>query len=104
MATIISRSCPVNPETLKSNRLRRRWGRARAEGGAGGTFPKDSSRSATKSNRTSPRAKVARKSRIRPIRSGHRAFAEVLVNTNVSKHGIYVQTRLNNHHVGIRFS
>jgi hypothetical protein len=53
-------------------------------------------------NRTSPRAKVARKLRIRPSDLDIEHFEEVLVSTNVSKQGIYFQRRLDSCRVGLR--
>jgi hypothetical protein len=53
-------------------------------------------------NRTSPRAKVARKLRIRPSDLDIEHFEEILVSANVSKQGIYFQTRSNNYRVGVR--
>jgi hypothetical protein len=53
-------------------------------------------------NRASPRAKVARKLRIRPSDLDIEHFEEVLVSTNVSKQGIYFQTRLDSYRVGLR--
>lgn len=53
-------------------------------------------------NRTSRRAKVARKLRIRPSDPDIEHFEETLVSTNVSKNGIYFETRLDNYRVGMR--
>jgi hypothetical protein len=53
-------------------------------------------------NRSSPRAKIARKLRIRPSDGEVEHFEEILVSTNVSKHGIYFQTRLESYCVGMR--
>lgn len=53
-------------------------------------------------NRSSPRAKVSRKLRIRPSDPEIEQFEEVLVSTNVSKQGIYFQTRLQSYCVGMR--
>ena len=53
-------------------------------------------------NPSSPRARIARKLRIRPSDGDAEHFEEVLVTTNVSKHGIYFQTRLDSYCVGMR--
>ena len=53
-------------------------------------------------NRSIPRAKVGRKLRIRPSDLDIEHFEEVLVSTNVSKQGIYFQTRLDSYRVGMR--
>lgn len=53
-------------------------------------------------NRTSRRAKVARKLRVRPSDPEIEHFEEALVSTNVSKHGIYFETHLNSYRVGMR--
>jgi hypothetical protein len=53
-------------------------------------------------NRTSLRAKVARKLRIRPSDPDVEHFEETLLSTNVSKHGIYFQTSLDTYSVGMR--
>jgi hypothetical protein len=53
-------------------------------------------------NRSSPRAKVGRKLRIRPSDLDIEHFEEATVSTNVSKQGIYFQTRLKNYRVGMR--
>jgi hypothetical protein len=53
-------------------------------------------------NRTSPRAKVARKLRIKPSDLDIEHFEEVLASTNVSKQGVYFQTRLNSYRIGMR--
>lgn len=52
--------------------------------------------------RTNPRAKLSRKLRIRPSDPDVEHFDEVLVSTNVSKQGIYFQTRLQSYRVGMR--
>lgn len=53
-------------------------------------------------NRTSRRAKVARKLHVRPSDPDVEHFEEVLVSTNVAKQGIYFQTRLQSYRVGMR--
>jgi hypothetical protein len=53
-------------------------------------------------NRTSLRAKVTRKLRVRPSDPDIEHFEETLVSTNVSKYGIYFETPLDSYRVGMR--
>jgi hypothetical protein len=52
--------------------------------------------------RTNPRAKLARKLRVRPSDGYENDFEEVATSANVSKRGIYFHTELQNYRVSLR--
>lgn len=53
-------------------------------------------------NRASPRAKVARKLRVRPSDGDVDHFEEFPLSVNVSKRGVYFHTSLKSYEVGMR--
>jgi hypothetical protein len=53
-------------------------------------------------NRINPRAKIARKLRVRPSDGYEDHFEEVATSINVSKRGVYFQSDLQGYRVGLR--